>query len=273
MNNYYQIKRIAVATDFSEASQNAIDRAVELASIFYASVDIIHAVSPSASKNKKGEFVSSAYDRLKKKQQQVSGSFDGQSSVYARVGEVDDFVYAYCLKNSIDLLIIGLKPGNRKLFGPSKAYEIIMKVECPVLSIPAEWRHLQLGKILFPVRGVTGVKEKLLYSVPYMEKMNAILQMMIFGLPTVEQIREVTKVAAKEGVIFDPPDWDNLKEKDIPGQILQCAEMVDADLIVINATSEKEWYRVLGENYTEALLRESDLPLLSITHQFESAKL
>jgi nucleotide-binding universal stress UspA family protein len=96
--------------------------------------------------------------------------------------------------------------------------------------------------------------------------------MMIFGLPKTEQIREVTKLAAKEGIIFEPPDWDQLSDKDMPGQILRCAEKVRADLIVINATSEKEWYRVLGENYTAALLRASTVPLLSITHQFESIK-
>jgi nucleotide-binding universal stress UspA family protein len=270
MNLLYRIKKIAVATDFSEAASNAVDGAFQLAKMFEAEIAIVHAVSPTDSRNKKAEFVSSAYTRLKEIQQSKASDFEAGIEVNARVGEVDDYLYSYCLKNKTDLLILGLKPGDRKIFGSSKAYEIIMKVECPVLSIPLSIHTLQFNNILFPVRDVTGVKEKLLYSLPYMKKMNAVLRMMIFGFPSAQQIVQVKEVAAKEDIIFDPPDWDKLKDRDIPRQILDCADKVEADLIVINATSEKEWYKILGENYTETLLRESGLPLLSITHQFES---
>jgi nucleotide-binding universal stress UspA family protein len=266
----YQIKRIAVAVDFKEVSLNAVSKAIQLANVFGASLAIIHAVSPSASKNKKAEFVSEAYTRLKDLQQTLMADHNNSLTIFSRVGEVDDFLYEYCLKNHTDLLVIGKETGERKIFSESKAYQIIMKVECPVLSIPAQLEGVYFTKILFPVRGVIGVKEKLLYSMPYLHKMGSILHMMIFGLPKAEQIRDVAEIANKEDIFFEPPDWDQLSEKDIPGQILRCASKVNAGLIVINATSEKEWYRLLGENYTESLLRASSVPLLSITHRYQS---
>lgn len=268
MNSNYKIRKIAVATDFSAASENALLRGFELSEVFGAGIDIIHAVSPAESKNKKAIFVSAAYERLKNAKEGLGQN--NTAGVFARVGEVDEFVYHYCVKHHIDLLITGTTAGDRKLFSNSTVYQIIMKVECPVLSIPVMTTRLQLNKILFPVRNVTGIKEKLLYCLPYAQKMGSVLQMMMFGLPQTDQIRSVTLLAEEEGILFFPPDWDRLNNKDIAAQVVEAAQITGAELIVINATSEKEWYQLPGENYTEFLLRESRIPLLSITHQFQS---
>ncbi|MCF3107349.1 hypothetical protein LL912_01020 [Niabella sp. CC-SYL272] len=52
--------------------------------------------------------------------------------------------------------------------------------------------------------------------------------------------------------------------------MIVAAKERQADMIVINATSEKQWYNVFGENYTEHILKEADIAVLSITHPFES---
>ena len=61
----YQIRKIAVATNFTPEADHALQYAVLLARRYNASLDIIHAVSPAESKNKKAIFVSAAYEKLK----------------------------------------------------------------------------------------------------------------------------------------------------------------------------------------------------------------
>ncbi|MBZ4191578.1 universal stress protein [Niabella beijingensis] len=269
----YHIRKIAIATNFSEESDNAVYQAAEIAKKHNAELDIIHAVSPAESRNKKAEFVQAAYDRLKMYRDRILNEFDIESKVFARVGDVAAFIYKYCIENKTDLLIIGVLNGVKRYFKESMAYEIIMKIECPVLSIPLSFKKADFYKILFPVRDVEGVKEKLVHSQPFIQKDNSELHIVCLGQPDSYKVNEVIELAQNQQIQFSISDFDADSKKNIAPGVILAAKERQADMIVINATSEKQWYNIFGENYTEYILKEAAMAVLSITHPFESANL
>ncbi|ANH81174.1 hypothetical protein A8C56_09440 [Niabella ginsenosidivorans] len=269
----YHIRKIAIATNFSEESDNAVYQAAEIAKKHNAELDIIHAVSPAESRNKKAEFVQAAYDRLKMYRDRILNEFDIESKVFARVGDVAAFIYKYCIENKTDLLIIGVLNGVKRYFKESMAYEIIMKIECPVLSIPLSFKKADFYKILFPVRDVEGVKEKLVHSRPFIQKDNSELHIVCLGQPDSYKVNEVIELAQNQQIQFSISDFDADSKKNIAPGVILAAKERQADMIVINATSEKQWYNIFGENYTEYILKEAAMAVLSITHLFESANL
>lgn len=265
----YHVRKIAVATNFSTASDNALEHAAAIAKSKNASLDIIHAVSPSESRNKKAQYVSNAYSRLKVYAKSIVERYGVEVNVFARVSDVVAFCYKYCVDRAIDLLLIGVQTGIRKYLGATTAYEVIMKVECPVLSVPAGFNKIPFRRILFPVRDVDGVDYKLVYTQPFVD--NAAIHMICFGDPGREKVMELVAMAKQMGIRFDEHEDISSFNKMLPSHVVGAARDANDDLIVINATREKEWYNILGENYTAYILKESDIAVLSITHLFQSA--
>ena len=266
----YHIRKIAIATNFTPEADHALQYAVLLARRYNASLDIIHAVSPAESKNKKAIFVSAAYEKLKTKKAEMKSDHELEIKLFARVGEAEVFLHKYCIENKTDLLIIGVQTGVKKYFAATKAYKIIMKVECPVLSVPVSFKQHHFRSILLPLRDVSGVEDKILYTKPFIDKEGAALHIVNFGKIDTGKINEITGIAKSQGVEFNVKDLQDIAKKNIPAQVITIAKENANDLIVINATSEKEWYDIFGENYTEYILKESDIAVVSITHLFES---
>lgn len=266
----YHIKRIAVATNFTPEAEHALEYASILAKKYNASLDIIHAVAPA--RLGKGELVSAAYEKLKKCKEKIFNDHGVDAKVFARMDDVVGFTYKYCVNNKIDLLMIGVQTHVKKYFGDSKSYEIIKKIECPVLSVPRSFNKGGFGRILYPVRDVKGVEEKLFYSRPFIDQNKSVLNFMNFGQNNQAIVDELAQTAAHGGINVEVVNYGDVQSpKNISSKIIDLAQQQDDDMIVINATAEKEWYRVFGENYTEYILKEADIAVLSITHAFESA--
>ncbi len=264
----YDIRKISVATNFTEEADNAIDYAIFLAKKYNAGLDIIHAVLPA--RIGKGELVAAAYGNLRKIRDSINKKHGIKAKVFSRMGNVTDFIYKYCVENKTDLLIIGVQNHVKKYFGDSTSYEIIMKIECPVLSVPLSFKKQEFGHILYPVRNVKGVEEKLSYSKPFLDKHYSKLHLVCFGQQISAKLDEVVEMALKDGISVDISNYPASSTKDITSQIITLANEFKHDLIVINATAEKDWYRLFGENYTEYILKKADIAVLSITHSFES---
>ncbi len=266
----YYISKIVVATNFSPEADNALNYAIELAKKHNANLDLVHAISPSESRNKKPQFVGAAYERLKKYRDDILSKHQLVIKIYARVGGVTEFLNKYCIENKSDLLIIGVQTMGKKYFSDSKTYSIVKKINCPVLTIPLNFKKLQFGNVLFPVRDVQGVKEKLSYSKPFLDKDHAELHLICFGQPDLSKMEELIEAAKNNGITSYIPQLSPTSTKNVPMQVIATAKEKEDDLIVINATKEKEWYNIFGENYTEYILKEASMPVLSIVHPFES---
>ncbi|MDB4980161.1 MAG: UspA domain protein [Myxococcales bacterium] len=148
------IKRIVVATDFSDLSREAIDTAVGLARQFGATVDLVHVaaelavaapppmdvvalpINPAA-------VIAEASRRMADEEGRVrERGIDCESSVL--VGRSDAEIVAHADATHSDLIVIathGRTGLGHALLG-SVAEKVVQHAHCPVLTIP-ERRALQ----------------------------------------------------------------------------------------------------------------------------------
>ena len=132
---------ILVATDFSEASSAALDRARELAKTFGAKLTLLHVYSPSvdalgtqqstAERMRIGTEVHEALATLKNRA-------TGLAEVHAEVVAADDVVghlVDYAASHGVDLIVIGShgRTGMKKLMLGSVASGIVGRAGCSVL--------------------------------------------------------------------------------------------------------------------------------------------
>jgi nucleotide-binding universal stress UspA family protein len=142
------IKRIVVATDFSELSGEAIETAIGLAQEFGATLDLVH-VAPDLAMALPPpmDVITLPLDpaaRLEEASRRISGEeqrIRGQgvaceSTVLA--GRSDTEIVAHAEKTHADLIVIGTHgrgPIGHALLG-SVAEKVVQHAHCPVLTVP-----------------------------------------------------------------------------------------------------------------------------------------
>jgi universal stress protein A len=153
--NLKTIKRVVVATDFSELSTEAVDTAIGFAEAFGAMLDLVYvapelsiALPPpmdaislpfdaAAAMNEASKRTSAEQERLRGR------GIPCESSVL--VGRADTEIVAHAEKTHADLIIIGTHGRGglaHALFG-SVAEKVVQHAHCPVLSVPQ--RHASQG--------------------------------------------------------------------------------------------------------------------------------
>jgi len=153
-----ELRRILIATDFSDASRNALRYAAAIARNHGARLYVVHVVS-SVGYRMAGVDVEIyaaelAAHELKELWSKLGGS-DQPSPVelewIVRRGEVCDQLEDLIRKETIDLVVVGTRgrTGLSKLVLGSVAEEIFRKVSCPVLTVgPSsdwEWPQREVG--------------------------------------------------------------------------------------------------------------------------------
>ena len=141
------VSRIVCATDFSEESLEAIDRASALAQAYGSSITLVHVIEniPYISVDIFGGFLESetmrrnitsvANEKLEAAAKRISGA-----SVETRVltgATAHDALLEVSVKERADLLVIGARGHSaldRLLFG-STALQVVRRATCPVLSV------------------------------------------------------------------------------------------------------------------------------------------
>ena len=150
------IERILVATDFSPASESAVDYASLLALALWPSVHVIHVVEEPFLTHSPGEFYSPDVPVLREQLRleaearliRVKDRFaDCCSSVTTEVrfGTPTEKIIAAALDHRADLIIMGThgRTGLSHLVHGSVAERVIRGARCPVLAVRAVDAHLQ----------------------------------------------------------------------------------------------------------------------------------
>ena len=136
------IKRILIATDFSDASRNALRYAAAIAGHHGARLYIVHVVSSLGYKmvgpGAEVEAAELATRELKELWGKLGGAGEGIEPVLiVRRGEVCGELEDLIQKELIDLVVVGThgRTGVSKVMLGSVAEEIFRKVSCPVLTV------------------------------------------------------------------------------------------------------------------------------------------
>src|SRR4029078_2853453 len=156
----YDIKKILVGVDFSEASLNALDTAAKIAkrknaslhalNIYDDTFDFYSATNapPSFSGNSKN--IMTALVNSIKRNHGIEPEIDFEKGV------VSKSILETAFTQQFDLIIVGTHgaSGYRDDYIGSTAYTVVKYSDCPVLLIPPTKKISVFKKVLFPIRPV-----------------------------------------------------------------------------------------------------------------------
>ena len=154
--------KILLPTDFSKASLNAIEYALNFASgsnakfIFYHSfIPFDSALSGTPEYNRKE--IIRVEQELKIKIEKMKFKLNEKFPAVAIETCIDKGaetrqIISYSKKNEIDLIIMGTNgaSGLKEVIMGSVTVDIIAKSKCPVLTVPSNYKHKSIQKMLMP---------------------------------------------------------------------------------------------------------------------------
>jgi nucleotide-binding universal stress UspA family protein len=154
--------KILLPTDFSKASLNAIEYALNFAAgsntkfIFYHSfIPFNSALSGTPEYNKKeiNKVKQELIIRIEKLKFKMNEKFpDVVIETCIDKGAETRPIISFSKKNKIDLIIMGTTgaSGLKEIIIGSVTADIIAKSECPVLAVPSNFKHKPIQKMLMP---------------------------------------------------------------------------------------------------------------------------
>lgn len=129
-------KKLLVATDLSERSDNAVRRAVLIASELGASLEILHVLDDAMPANVVDEYETAARDSIGKLLATTSQSASAKPAITLKRGSGYREILEHAKQNGIDLIIIGVTRHTlAALFAGTTAERIIRIGETPVLMV------------------------------------------------------------------------------------------------------------------------------------------
>ena len=139
----FGIKRIVVATDFSDASYGALSYARQLGRCFSAKVLVVHVIDMIRALQLDGMPTEPLPDRIDAAEDELqrigsSLAFDGiRCSTAVRVGSIREVVSELIEERKADLLVIGTSgKGYRNGEGLGSVAEMLLRsITCPVLTV------------------------------------------------------------------------------------------------------------------------------------------
>jgi nucleotide-binding universal stress UspA family protein len=257
------LRNLLVATDFSPASDVALDYALSIARRYESTVHVLHVVRPDTYQLLPTESLTSARETVRRWAERemasllISGRLRGTPhQVLIAEGALWPSVSSAIEKNEIDLVVLGAhgRTGATKLLLGSVAEQVFRLSDRPVLTVgprvrPDRGRTIDLRQILFPTDFTPWAVRALPYAVSLAEEYHARLTLLhVVENPadtSAKGIAIARKVFSKELEALLPPGADLWCEPDAAvgfgdsvSGILEVAESRKADLIVMGVRGD-----------------------------------
>jgi nucleotide-binding universal stress UspA family protein len=259
------LNKIMVMTDFTPASDLALDYALALARRYDSCIYLAHVITPPDSYPMvEPSLATMTYEKMRQAAEQgiadilISGQLRGvPHEVLLREGSLWPAVERLIAENGIDLVVTGTHGRGefKKFFVGSVAEEVFRQADCPVLTVgphtPSQApREEKLNTILFPTDYGPGAARAAKYAFSLAQEHGAQLTM----LHVVEQVAPLTRedeaLVRKANVErmkqFTPPgveNWCKVEFRVTFGapveEVLAEARETHADLILMGAKARK----------------------------------
>ncbi len=277
-------KRILVPIDFTEGSEIAIRKAVQLAEPSESAICLLYICKPLFCLNlfsNAGYIVAPATEILSIKE--IEAKIQGYKSyidehldgvivetVISEVGKMQHKIEEAAELFRPDLIIIH-KKGSKSLFNffsPVSPERIAQKTDCPVLTIKEGSETNKIRNIVLPVTQRVPAR-KLEIAIKLAGAFNAQIHLISFPDCSDEEkksdyafIESFKKIREKASLIIrHGPMYGN----DIARAILKYAESVQADMILVNPVTESNINYVIGKIHISDLISEqSPIQVLDI---------
>lgn len=282
------VKNILFATDFSSVSEKAASYAKALALNFRSNVEIAHVFDPSIVKSYVGAILGMP---IKQKQQVSKDSLEqmredfAASGIEARIalpeGRRPDVALLNLAKqHQTDLIVAGThsKWGLERLVLGSTAEDLIRNATCPVLTVGPHAKQPSDGPLVFrtivyATDFSAEAAKAAVFALSFAQDSGAHLYFcyvseseLLPGEP--ESFDGPFKAALNRMIPESVYEWCTpetvVKHGDAAEAILELAERVNADLIVLGARNASFWLTHVEHGLTPDLLAEATCPVMTV---------
>jgi nucleotide-binding universal stress UspA family protein len=282
------LKSILVATDFSSVSEIAASYAKALALNFRSSVEIIHVFAPSPVASyvdgilgmPNSEKQLHSIESMDKLQQDFAGSGIDVRTALPEGHPAHHTLLKFANLHETDLIVAGThsKSGLERLVLGSTAEELIRNAVCPVLTVGPHARRPQDGPLVFrtivyATDFSVQASKAAVYALSFAQDSGAHLYFChIAGADVTPAQREALdttfNTALNKMIPESVYEWCSpqtvVRHGDPAAAILELAETVNADLIVLGARNASFWLTHVEHGLTPDLLAQAKCPVMTV---------
>ena len=274
--------KILVPIDFSPQSLIALEQSYNLAKKYNAEITLLHVIDDGSTIAKL--FTQKQHDDLRKKVQKdldtlaadvekksklTVNSLVARGSVYEKINEVADIVNA-------TMIVMGTngEDGLKKRFIGSNALRVVRESKIPVITIKGKKHRKGIENIILPLDLTKETREKVSMAVELSKLFTGSVVRVVSVLFTSDefvvnrltrQLGQVKTFLEKEGVECSAEIVKGIKGEDsLAESILEYAEKVDGDLIMIMTQQEVDFTKFFIGSSAQEIINQSTIPVLSI---------
>lgn len=277
MNN--AIKNILIPLDFTRKNEKFLNVAAAVANRHGAKVHVLNVIPFSllgTGSVSSGKFffhgnamIESAEKQLATYKMVMSKNTNEDVIAQHAIGSVATEVLKYSKQKNIDLILMPVQyPKRRPGFISSNTYEIIANSAVPVMTIPENFNKEKFEKILFPIRNVKSVEDKLQSVMPIAKKNKA--KVRLVAIDAFERKSSIRNLGNKVQIFSEKlhnSEISTIKEDlkfslEPHNDILAIGDENNSDLIAVNVSTEKSFTQLFKNNFTENIVYKSKRPVL-----------
>lgn len=287
MNPFFD--NIIVPVDFGEKTETIVKQAYRIAKLMNCDITLLHVFSKKSSVSYQNNSEISEYENfdaeLETKMRRLASLYADKYEIEIRYaiesGEVSQKIVEFSAANRARLIVLGrtgrIHKGDKYAIGNNTAM-IIRQSRCPVISINEEIRK-EFSTILLPLDLSKQIHHKINIAIQFsrfygaLVKVIAIINQENFSreaefkskLASIREFFIENNVASTGELVFN---FD--RTTSVAAKIIEFANLKSADMIMIMTQQEKDWKHTFVGSTASQIIRESNLPVMSITpYQYE----
>jgi nucleotide-binding universal stress UspA family protein len=270
------MKKIVVATDFSECSINAFVHALSIAQKTFCDLILVWVDKPAADKDKFLDKESLTLD-VKKQFEEMIAKYQPElpknKIIYKiRKGKVYKEVANEASESKAMLVIAGTHgaSGFEEFWIGSNATRIISACRCPVITIRAGIDIMKpLSKIVMPIDSSPDTRQKSTFTGYLAKEHDALVCVLPLYTSKMKSVRQNVDLYAKQiGLYFDEEnvryEIEGMYTENISDAAIDYALKKEANLISIMTEQENNTSNLWMGSYAHQTVNHSPIPVLSI---------
>ena len=271
--------KFLIPTDFSAASENALEYAVDLAMQMNGEVVLFHSnvlpdsdpLSPAYTHHKIGnveiEYQKIISDNMKELQKRVEERT--KSQVYCEfvteVGNPVGQMMEYTTMNAVDMIVIGISNNEmeEEYYVVRNIMSVIDKADLPVLVVPESYKYKPIKKIVYATdegeENYNAINKLILFA----NEMNA--EVNILHVSEDEEDADNFRQHFQSGIeqkMKKPLRFEAVRNEDVLDGIIAYNKINAVDVLSMRKHKRNFIERLFSESLTEKMATQTKIPLL-----------
>jgi nucleotide-binding universal stress UspA family protein len=282
----FNLKKILVPTDFSELSMTALHYAAALAKHSDAEILLLHVMQPyehAAALKNIIDFESVVQKAVEEKMNEISRQksdlLDVKIHIKVVQGKVFEEAQRFATDESVDLIVMGTHGAGgigdleRYVLG-TNAYRIVHVSQAPVITVRKEQDKVTFKNIVLPLDMTKETKQKVDQAIRIAKVFGSTIHVVSvtsffdeyrYNLSEIKlQLDEVAEKVKGAGV---PVKVARLRHDDVADSVMDYAEEVEADLVIIMTRAESTMNELVLGSSARKVISECKVPVLSLRPQ------